>query len=60
MRTSLLFSPFRFVKDLNLAGRVRQREHQEKKSHMNMNPLNPRFKARHQSNIAAWRSRMRI
>ena len=58
--TSILFFSFRFVKDLNLAGRVRQREHQEKKTHMKMNPLNPQFKARHQSNIAAWRSRMRI
>merc|ERR550539_186470 len=50
----------RFVKDLNLAGRVHQRSDQEKKNHKKMNPLNPQFKARQQSYVAAWRSRMRI
>ena len=54
------FSHYRFVQDLNLAGRLRQREHEEKKNHKKMNPLNPQFKARQQSYVAAWRSRMRI
>ena len=60
-QTSLTdFSHYRFVQDLNLAGRLRQREHEEKKNHKKMNPLNPQFKARQQSYVAAWRSRMRI
>ena len=51
--------PFRFIKDLNLSARHRQRMEKEKEA-QKMNPLNPRFKARQKSYVNAWRSKMRI
>lgn len=50
---------FSFIKNLNLRERNQRREEQVKKA-QKMNPLNPKFKARQQSYVAAWRSKMRM